>query len=112
MDKTTVFVCALVIALMAACAWLGYKNASMRHAMQEAAYKLRSQAIEKQISNEILLEHQGAENAIRESRKVRERQLKEGSCLTGDEYIDYLLRLLDEDAKDRCELVPSGNPAR
>ena len=110
MSRLTVALLSVVAVLGIICWHLWGKTARLDHNMAEAAKELRLQAADKKASEDVLKKQQDAEHAIQAARKEREKQLEGGACLTGDEHIDYLLRLLDEDAEARCGTA-SGDAA-
>jgi len=74
----------------------------LRHRMEEAATEIKLHELDKRLSNQAALNQREGENAIRETRESTNRRLEDGACLVGDDRIDHLLRLLDEDYKNRC----------
>ena len=101
----------VIIALSLATAFLLQRTITLSHRMQEAVETIKLFEIDKQISNQALKNQQEAEHAIQEARKLREKDLEAAACLTGDEHVNYLLRLLDEDFQARCGKAP-GDAAR
>ena len=79
-------------------------------AAREAAAVISVQQAELAAANNAVKNQQEVEHAIQKARKEREALLEQGACLTGDEHIDYLLRVLGDDAQNRCS-TPAGSAA-
>ncbi len=78
------------------------QNISLRQNLAEAAKTVRLQEEVRQLADEAIMSQEQKENEIIKARKQLEKQLEEGACLSGPAHIDFLIRLLDDDAEARC----------
>ena len=100
-----------VIGLLLIAGWgLINQNIRLRQNLAEAAKTVRLQEELRQLTDEVLISQEQKANEIVKARKELEKKLEEGACLSGPAHIDFLVRLLDEDAEARCGTAP-GNPA-